>query len=188
MKITNIYDSLITEGESKKTKYGCVMLYLEPTDELISLQDKIDDDDVFHEMIDGEDDYGRTLKNKYHVTVLYGLHEEVTDEDVKDVLASESIPEINLKNISIFENDKFDVVKIDVESEGLNKLNKKLSEYPHTTDYPDYHAHMTIAYVKKGEGKKYIETLKDLEATPKKFVYSKINGDKVSIPLSISKS
>jgi len=51
-----------------------------------------------------------------------------------------------------------------------------MAEYPHTTDYPDYHPHMTIAYVKKGMGKKYAEDLKDFSITPDKFVYSKIDG------------
>ena len=101
---------------------------------------------------------------------------------LKDVLYSEETPEIKLENISIFENKDFDVVKVDVISDGLNSLNKKMTKYPHTTDYPHYHPHMTIAYVKKGMGKKYAEDLKDFSITPDKFVYSKIDGTKLSIP------
>ena len=72
MKITNIYNNLITEGESVKTKYGCVMIYMEPTSELKSLQDKIDDEDIYSKLVDGKEDYGRTPDDEYHVTILYG--------------------------------------------------------------------------------------------------------------------
>ena len=51
---------------------------------------------------------------------------------------------------SLFENPKYDVLKFDVISPLLNKINKKLTkELPYTSDFPDYHAHCTIAYIKK---------------------------------------
>mgnify|MGYP003352094323 CR=1 FL=1 len=39
----------------------------------------------------------------------------------------------------------------------LNALNKQLCKFPYTNDYPDYKPHITIAYVKKGLGKKYLD-------------------------------
>jgi len=92
-------------------------------------------------------------------------------------------PKVTLKKISMFDNaDKgFDVVKFDVEGKDLFKMNKDFAKLPHTTDYPDYHPHVTIAYVKAGTGEKYLDDLSKedaLEISPNKIVYSKANGDK----------
>lgn len=35
-------------------------------------------------------------------------------------------------------------------------INKKLKELDYKNDYPDYTPHITLAYVKSGEGEKYI--------------------------------
>jgi 2'-5' RNA ligase len=68
------------------------------------------------------------------------------------------------------------VLKFDVESEDLNKLNKVFSDYPNTNKFPDYHPHCTIAYLKSGKAAKYIKKAKDLvnmDIKPDKIVYSK---------------
>ena len=62
----------------------------------------------------------------------------------------------------MFETDKYDVIKIDV------KPNKELLEYrkdlientKNTQTYPEYTPHMTVAYVNKGKGSKYIKKIK----------------------------
>jgi 2'-5' RNA ligase len=41
---------------------------------------------------------------------------------------------ININGIDIFENKDCDVIKMNVESDSLNELNKQLSQLPHTTD------------------------------------------------------
>jgi hypothetical protein len=48
-----------------------------------------------------------------------------------------------------FENELYDVLKFDVKREkSLFDCNKDLMKFPHTTDYPDYHPHLTISYLK----------------------------------------
>jgi 2'-5' RNA ligase len=45
--------------------------------------------------------------------------------------------------------------------------------FEYTTDYPDYHPHITIAYLKPGCGKKYAEELKEEKIfEPTKYFYS----------------
>jgi len=63
--------------------------------------------------------------------------------------------EATLGKMSVFENDKYDVLKVDVTGESLHDLNGKLSELPNEQTFPEYKPHLTIAYLKKGEGAKY---------------------------------
>lgn len=147
---------LLNEEEVKKPveriEYGCLMLFLN-----IPIWSKITS------IIKPEDIYekeGFGIEQEPHTTILYGFHDEVTAEDVFK-LYKENMPlmpiEIMIGGISVFENPEFDVVKYDVDSDVLRKLNQVMRQLPNTTKFPDYHAHITLAYVKKGEGKKYVK-------------------------------
>ena len=89
-----------------------------------------------------------------HITIKYGLHSHCP----KQVMALE-LPEsitITLGKTSIFENDTGDVLKVDIISDDLHKLNALIAKKLKVTDtYPDYIPHATIAYLKPGNGKKY---------------------------------
>jgi 2'-5' RNA ligase len=174
---------LLAEGATGH-KYGCVMLFL-PIKKTWwdKLTDEIDKDDVYNP--EGERDYGIQAHTDAHVTILYGCLPSVTDKDVEDALYSEPTPKLTIEGISLFENEDFDVVKFDVKSDGLNKLNKKLSEYPHEKSFDDYHAHITICYAKKGKGKEIIEKLGDikLDVEASHYIYSKADGTKVRFEL-----
>lgn len=116
--------------------------------------DEIDEDDLAN----GDDQKG--LEEDPHVTILYGLHDDVDMKEVKKVF--EKIKTINAKvvDVSLFENEKFDVVKFGVESNELIILHEWIKySFDYTSDFPDYHAHATIAYVKSGKGKKYVDRL-----------------------------
>ena len=172
--------ALLTEGKHAfANKYGCVMIYLnvEPKDWSV-VEDLIDDEDLY--LGDGEDSgYGK--ETDPHVTILFGLHEDVSDKDVEELIDKITKPNIELQKASSFKNEKFDVLKFDVESDDLIKYNKMFKTLPHTDTFPDYHAHCTIAYLKKGTADKYVKLLNDKEAItvkPDKIVYSKVNGDK----------
>ncbi len=172
-------NKLLTEMEDKKYSYGCVMLYLDLDKAWWDkIQDNISDDDVYT-----EDGYGR--ETEPHITVLYGLHDDIPDSDIEAAVDKMTSPEITLRKISSFNNEKFDVIKFDVEGEGLFKMNKLFTKFPHTTDFPDYHPHTTIAYVKAGKGDEYHKTLdkdESLMLKPSKIVYSKADGTKKEYP------
>lgn len=167
-------------NEDKGThKFGCSMVYFDmPL--MAALHKIIDEDDVYT----GEDGSDRSygLEDETHTTLLYGLHDTVDDEDVIDRSKPKEIGEIILSNVSMFENDDYDVLKLDASADWLKECNKKLSELPHTTDYPDYHPHATIGYLKSGSGQKYVDMLKGMQVsvTPSKIVYSKADGTKVT--------
>lgn len=164
-------------NESRKHEFGCVMIdvHVKNWDEITSF---IEPEDIF----EGDGDDPKGIQKNPHVTLIYGLHDEVTLEQVKSVF-NEFTDEINIEvdGIGIFENDKFDVVKFNVKPDGaLLELYNRLSEFPNSNEYPDYIPHITLCYTKKGTGKKYIKD--DYRYRVKNvnhITYSMVNGEKV---------
>jgi len=115
---------------------------------------EIDENDLINE----EDK--KVIEEEPHVTILYGLHDDIDMKKVGEIF--ENIKPINAKvmNVSLFENKDFDVVKFGIESNELLILHEWLKHsFDYTSDFPDYNAHATIAYVNPGEGKKYVDEL-----------------------------
>lgn len=113
-----------------------------------------------------------------HVSLLVGLHDgEFAPGVLTDYLAQQPQFDVELTGVSIFENRDYDVVKFDVRSDDLTRMNAYLKEhFPYTTNFPDYVPHMTIAYVKPGCGAKYVRDIPDpVVIAAKKFVYSDSN-------------
>lgn len=91
-----------------------------------------------------------------HITVLYGLH-SADPAEAAELLAGSGPVEATVGKISIFKGKDADVVKLDVTSPDLARLNTKLRNgVEFTNDHPDYKPHITLAYVKPGAGKKYV--------------------------------
>lgn len=148
------------------------------------VQNLIEEDELYTE----EEGHGRELEP--HVTLLYGLHEDVDDGDIKKVIDEWEPFNIKLKTVGIFENDKFDVVKFSITAKVLSDKNKELKEFPHTNDYPDYKAHATIAYVKPGKGKEIMKRyndFKEIELECGKIKYSKPDKSKKYYSLTKNK-
>jgi len=138
-------------NESIQYKFGCVMLEV-PVSNWEEIISSINQEDIYEK--EGEN-YG--VQKNPHVTILYGLHDEVSLDQVKSVFEDfDGGVDIKIEGIGTFENKDFDVIKFNVlKNESLQKLNYRLSEFPNSNEYPEYIPHITIAYVKKGCGKKY---------------------------------
>lgn len=139
----------------------------------------IDDEDVYN-----KDGLGRD--NEPHVTLLYGLHNGNSNE-VDKVLEGEKPVKLALKETSIFEPELYDVLKLTVESSDLRRLNKKIAKNcPHTNSYKNYSPHCTLAYLKKGKGKKYINDKKfnGTTLTVDVVCFCKKDGNKIKIKLT----
>ncbi len=78
-------------------------------------------------------------------------------------------------NFVIEDEEGKDVLKFDIKGENLHETNTDLQQYPFTSNFPDYHPHMTIAYLKPGSGKRYAKMLKgqEFDLIPQHAVYSK---------------
>lgn len=169
--LQSLNEWILNENNRTKYSYGCVMLQA-PIKEMKDFQLRIEDEDL-HE-------YGK--EKDPHVTILYGIHDDETSLDEIKALFSKlgkQEIEISLTEINLFENEEYDVVKINIESVDLHFLNKELRKLPHTSSFPDYKPHMTIAYVKPGTGKKYVEKFeKQLFYKFNRIEYSMADGTK----------
>ena len=162
-------------NESVDYKYGCVMIET-PFDNWSEITSIIDVQDLYNEP--GDNPYG--IQNNPHLTLLYGLHKEVTPEMVESALDGFKGSKININGVGIFENEKFDVVKLNVDPTGsLLVMHDKLCEFPHTSYYPVYEPHITIGYVKKGLGKKYVNSNYSDTRLVDHICYSMTNGEKI---------
>lgn len=136
--------------ESSGFEHGCVMIEV-PVSNWNEITSSINEEDVY------TDEGKPGIQDNPHVTVLYGLHEEVSLDQVKSVFKDlDERIDIRIEGIGVFENERFDVLKFNVVPNGsLQTLHDRLSEFPNSNEYPEYEPHITIAYVKKGSGKKY---------------------------------
>jgi 2'-5' RNA ligase len=112
-----------------------------------------------HDVYSGEDGT-HGIETNPHVTVLYGLHEEVHEDLVCRMCQGVSGPlEVSVEGVSLFEKDDYDVLKLDVDSSLLRKMNRAFRGLPHTNKHGEYKPHMTVAYLKSGHGSKYVDKL-----------------------------
>lgn len=178
------YQILNEKKRGQEYDYGCVMAYMsEDIKDLYKNFYDIDEDDIYN---NDEDEYG--LEIEPHVTLLYGLHSDVDEDHVVNLLRVLKRFPIIFEGISLFEKDEYDVLKWDVYPEQLSIINNVLkSTFKHTEDFPDYNPHSTIAYLKPGMGKKYIVDIKELIDNPidpiflEYYVYSMSDGGKIKI-------
>lgn len=147
------YLEFIKESKKNDYDYGCVLTYLDFID-WEDIINQIDEDDLYT----GET-YGKVKTP--HLTYLYGYEDTKIDE------VKEKLDELNLKPfqietdaIDLFESENYDVVKFNVKkSKLLQSIFDKLSELPNKNLFKNYSPHITIAYVKKGLGKKYLNSI-----------------------------
>lgn len=153
------FDGQVKEA-GKGGDYGCAMVYFEDCGNALELWNQ----DMALIDIPEEDLHENGREDEPHVTVLYGIHTSDADK-VKESLLKADIQECKFRmgGLGIFENDDFDVLIRHVdEISKLKELRDQLIEDLETTiTFPDYKAHATIAYLKKGKGKEYLKKHKD---------------------------
>jgi len=166
--------------EKSLYEYGCVMVdfnFVNWTD----LLESIDPSDVYK--VEGKN-YG--LQPRPHLTLLYGIHDTVSDEEILNCFEgfTEDDFKVQIDGVSIFENPEFDVIKLGVSlTPKLKEINERLSELPNSNQFP-YKPHITLAYVKKGLGKKYVNPDYKYEIKNiSKIVYTRPDTTELNIQL-----
>lgn len=157
-------------------KYAFLMIDYKTPSFIKKLQDIIPKKELYFGD-DGEDnDYG--IEDNSHVTLAPCLDSNVDLEKLKTLLSPLNEYKCILNNISIFENEKYDVLKADVKCPNMHKTYEKIKDnFELHSDYKEYHPHMTIAYLKPSLGEKYKKKMLDKieELTPTNFNFSNIN-------------
>lgn len=154
-------------------QFGCLMLDLSIAG-WDALTGFIPEADLYQP---GNPMYGRQAAP--HCTVLYGFHHAPGLGE--ELLASLPVdrPRLSAGGViatgcGIFENVNYDVVKLNLKSVELDRLNRWCKEhYAFTSSFPDYHPHATLAYVKPGKGAAYATSqLLRAELRPISWSYS----------------
>lgn len=126
-------------------------------------------------------------ESESHITVKYGLADEKPPQKLRKALADFGAVSAKFGKTSLFKNDDADVVKIDIDSKDLHRLNKLIGDTVETpgNTHPDYKPHATVAYVKPGRGKKYLgdDSLTGKEMSFDAVHFSGKNGHKESLSL-----
>lgn len=153
--------------------YKFLMVYYPHSYLIEEIQNSIDKDDLY--LGDGTDDDTYGLEKEPHVTLLPNIDPEVEYDDMEPYLEHIKEYDAILVKTSVFENEKFDVLKFDITNDAFINTNKELSTYiPNYPTFNEYHPHLTIAYLKPGRGKKYVNDMnyKIVRLIPKSFVLS----------------
>lgn len=155
--------------------YSCLMLDLSfLKDDWDEIQKDICPCEVY------DDEPGHGLETEPHITVKYGIHTEDADA-IWDQLDLKPCS-FKLSKVSLFENEKYDVLKFDVISDDLHKLNEEVCDkFEYTDKYKIYHPHSTICYLQPGSGEYYRKQKNKLigkEFTSDKFIFSTGSGSK----------
>lgn len=128
------------------------------------------------------------IETDAHITVLYGLGDGVDETMLVGVLKGQPKVDVELGELSIFSNETCDVLKVGVRGDAIHLLHNRLKNAVSAPGnlFDTYIPHLTIAYLKKGEGKKYIgnKIFAGEKITFDTLTYSKKEGRKVMIPLA----
>jgi 2'-5' RNA ligase len=169
----------LVEGEYD---YGCVMAQIDDdaARKLLEFNHKrISEDLLFVE----DQSFGREYHP--HVTIKYGLVNSYSEDQMREMLKDVMPFNVELKGIGIFEGDnRYDVVKFEVDSPILRQLNERFSFLPNHDSHPIYNPHMTLAYVRRGFGKRFVKEAKKRANVPVKTIIYSDRGEKLYYNLS----
>lgn len=157
-------------------EYAFMMVDYPECDFIKELKEKIDKEDIYYGK-DGE--YG--VEDCPHVTLVACLDNDTDLDKLKELLLPLEEYTCMLTNVSVFENDEYDVLKCDVGSVTLYQSNDDIRKVmPSHSEHQEYHPHMTVAYLKRGCAEKYIqdELHKLVILAPKNFHYSWVEDGK----------
>lgn len=157
-----------------------LMVDYETPDLVKEIQNSIKKDDLYTED-DNEYGYEYGLEKDTHVTLVACLDNDVDLKSLKKCLKPLSEYDVVLKDISVFENDDFDVLKCSVISKTLLDSNEEIrNKFETHSNFETFKPHLTIAYMKKGKADKYKKDMLDklIYLKSKNFSFSFYKDDK----------
>jgi 2'-5' RNA ligase len=169
--------------------YGCLMLMMPVSIRSLAMQiaAQINPDDLFEP---GDNWSSTAIVDDTHVTVKYGFLDSVTPEQITPQIQGLLPLTVKIGDLSLFQNDDFDVLKLNVDGAELRQMNAIVSRLPNEDSHPVYNPHMTIAYLKPGMGAKYLSVTNPLKGvmTSGTLVYSDASETTTTIQGSVKKN
>ncbi len=90
-----------------------------------------------------------------HITLLPNIHSAESDQ-VRHVVRDQGDIAARVGEIIVLDHPEYDVVVLGIDSQTLHDLHYRLEDsLPNTPTFDYWRPHITLAYVKKGEGEKY---------------------------------
>lgn len=136
-------------------------------------------------------EYG--FEKEPHITVFYGIEPDTLPQ-IRQIAAEFPPIEVTLGKMSLFQNDDFDVLKVEVDSPTLRALHRRIRQsVPHRNERLVYSPHMTIAYLLPGRGEAFADgsrhwpetmSFKGRKVTVSLLQFSDPDGRKTPIPLT----
>ena len=159
--------------------YACLMLDYKVPEFITEIQKSIPKEELYLGENENEiknNTYG--IENETHVTICYGLENDVKFEDLKEYLFPINDYKTILVDVSMFDNPNFDVLKVAAKCPIAAKSNKLIMDnFDVHTEYKDFNPHMTIAYLKKGFGEKYKKDILNKIDTIKPYGFNYSYGE-----------
>ncbi len=133
-------------------------------------------DDVVYD--NSTHEFGRETKD-IHVTLKYGYVNELTDDQIYNIIGREPKRMIlYINGLSLFKNEEFDVCKWDIQkTKELMELRSRCDQYENEDEYPDYKPHSTIAYCQK-DSFTYTKSGLKIPIVIDRYKYSMASGQK----------
>lgn len=165
-------------------EYAFLMIDYEMPSFIKDLQNKIPNNELYFGTDEEKKDNQYGFEKESHVTLAPCLDSDVDINKLKELLLPLKEYKCILNNISIFENDNYDVLKADAKCPNMHKTYNKIKEnFELHSAYKEYHPHMTIAYMQKGMADKYKKKMLDKieELTPTSFDFSYTNDKGIDV-------
>jgi hypothetical protein len=152
--------------------YAFLMLSYDTPEFIKKLQQDIPESELYLGEQNDKERYG--IEDDSHISLLPCLSNATHLDSLIPKLPELSTLGANLVNISVFECDEYDVLKADVAYDSpIAALHDELVKDFKTYSQYEYHPHMTIAYLKKGEAAKYaIDLTEPVYVVPNDYKYS----------------
>lgn len=145
----------------KTDTLGCIMLDIEP----LALPDTLDAEDLYYSM-EQEFVQGDVVGHAAHATLLFGLLPMLHRNALVDMVLEgwEKPNHVDIESIGVFpgkeeDGTEYSCIVAHLDPAGLVEANSRLRLLPHIDTFPEYRAHMTLAYVKAEATTEWVETL-----------------------------
>jgi 2'-5' RNA ligase len=93
---------------------------------------------------------------EFHITVKYGIYTN-NPNDIYPIISNTSPFSVKLGDISTFDYDDYQILKVDIRGSRLHVLHSQLMKrIKNEETHVKYQPHITLAYMKYGEANKFI--------------------------------